>query len=163
MSISYKMSILGAALAVIAGGAAAQSIPKSGSLALHTAFKGSGELHQVSDTRMYLFGTWLGISYNDAGSGLFHAAQVVCGGASDMVNGAGSSGGFCTFSDGGDKVHGEWKGVISPTAPYEGSGKFLGGTGKFTGVTGGWSFKCVPVNLNTSQWTCQQKVDYRLP
>lgn len=163
MSISYKTSILGAVLAVIAGSAAAQSVPKSGSLALHTAFKGSGETHQVSDSRMYLIGTWLGISYNDAGSGLFHAAQVVCGGALELVNGAGAAKGFCTFSDGGDKVHGEWTGTVATNAPYEGSGKFTAGTGKFTGVTGGWSFKCVPANLNTAQWSCQQKVDYRLP
>jgi len=163
MSISYKTSILGAVLAAIAGSAAAQSIPKSGSLALHTAFKGNGELHQVAEPRMYWFGTWLGISFNEAGSGLFHAAPVVCGGALELVNGAGPSKGFCTFSDGGDKVHGEWTGVTLTNAPYEGAGKFTGGTGKFAGVSGGWSFKCIPVNLNAGQWSCQQKMDYRLP
>lgn len=158
-----RKSLLAMALAMTAAGADAQSIPKSGSLALHTAYKGSGDVHQVTDARLYWVGTWLGISYNGAGGGLFHANPVTCAGYLDLVNGVGPSKGVCTFADGADKVHGEWTGNTVANAPYEGSGKFIGGTGKFAGITGGWSFKCVPVNFNAGQWTCDQKVDYRLP
>lgn len=156
-------SLMALAFASGATAAIAQSVPKSGSLTLHTAYKGSGDVHQVSDSRLYWVGTWLGISYNAAGSGLFHANPVTCGGYLEHVNGAGPSKGVCTFSDGADKVHGEWTGNTVPNAPYEGAGKFTAGTGKFAGITGGWSFKCVPVNVNAGQWTCDQKVEYRLP
>lgn len=163
MKTPLRISILVVALASVAGGATAQSAPKSGSFTMHTAFKGSGEGHQVTESRFYWFGSWLGISYNSTGSGLFHAAPVVCGGTMELVNGAGPSNGLCTFSDSGDKVHGVWTGMILPNAPYEGAGKFTAGTGKFAGITGGWTFKCVPVNFNAGQWSCEQKVDYRLP
>lgn len=163
MKILVKMSILGVVLASVAGSATAQAIPRSGSLTLHTAYKGAGDVHQVTDSRLYWFGTWFGISYNSAGGGLFHAGPVLCGGYLDLVNGAGPSKGVCTFGDGPDKVHGEWTAMTVPNAPYEGSGKFTAGTGRFAGITGGWTFKCLPVNFNAGQWTCDQKVDYRLP
>ena len=108
MKIPFKMSILGVVLAAVAGSATAQAIPRSGSFTLHMAYKGSGDVHQVTDSRRYWFGTWLGISYNSAGSGLFHAGPVLCGGYLELVNGASPSKGVCTFGDGGDKVHGEW-------------------------------------------------------
>lgn len=150
-------------LTMSATSALADTIPRSGVLNLHTAYKSSGEVHQVSESRTYFFVTWLGISYNSAGSGLFHAAPVVCGGSLEMVGGNGASSGFCTFGDGPDKVHGEWTGKVVPDAPYEGAGRFTGGTGRFAGVTGGWKFKCIPVNLAAGQWSCDQKVDYKLP
>ncbi len=163
MKVPFKMSILSVVLASVAASASAQAIPKSGSLTLHTAYKGSGDIHQVTDARLYWAGTWLGISYNSAGNGLFHAGPVLCAGYLDLTNGAGPSKGVCTFGDGVDKIHGEWTGMTTPNAPYEGSGKFTAGTGKFAGITGGWAFKCMPVNFAAGQWTCDQKVDYRLP
>ncbi len=164
MQVGLKKVILGVLLAAVAGSGGAQTLPKSGSLDLYTAYKGSaGDFHQVTDTRMYWFGTWFGISYNAAGSGPFHAAPVLCGGYIELVNGAGPSKGVCTFGDGPDKVHGEWTGTSAPNAPYEGSGRFTAGTGRFAGITGGWAFKCRPVNFDRGQWTCDQKVDYRLP
>ena len=163
MKILFTMSVAGLVLASVSAAATGQTIPTSGSLALHTAYKGSGELHQITDSRLYWFGTWLGISYNAAGNGLFHAAPVVCGGSLELVGGAGPSKGLCTFSDGADKVHGEWTAMTVPNAPYEGVGKFTAGTGKFAGISGGWTFKCVPVNFAAGQWSCDQRVDYRLP
>jgi hypothetical protein len=153
-----------AVLLTMAGtGAVADPIPKAGQLDLRTAYKSTGEMHQVTDQRTYFFVTWLGISYNAAGTGLFHAAPVVCGGYLEMVGGNGASKGLCTFGEGPDRVHGEWSGVTVPDAPYEGAGRFTGGTGRFVGVTGGWKFKCRPVNLAAGQWSCDQKVDYKLP
>jgi len=163
MKLHLKPVVAAVALALMAGSAMSQNIPKSGSLTLTTAYKGSGELHQVSDTRLYWAGTWLGISYNAAGSGLFHAGPVLCSGYLDLASGAGPSKGVCMFGEGTNRIHGEWTGVSVPNAPYEGSGKFTEGTGTFAGISGGWKFKCVPVNLNAGQWTCDQKVDYRLP
>lgn len=153
----------GILLSTAAGSVFSQTLPRSGIFAMFTAFKGSGELHQVSESRIYSVGTWRGISYSAQGTGLFHAAPVVCVGHADMVNGGGPARGLCTFSDGADKVHGEWTGRVSPDAPYSGSGRFIGGTGKFVGISGGWSFSCVPVKLDADQWTCDQKVEYRLP
>lgn len=163
MRFSLNSTAVGLLLALISGSAMSQAIPKSGSLALHTAFKGTGDIHQVTDSRLYRAGTWLGISYNSAGSGLFHAGPVLCVGYLELANGAGPSKGVCTFGDGANGIHGEFSGMVTPNAPYEGSGKFTAGTGTFAGVTGGWTFKCVPVNFNAGQWTCDQKVDYRLP
>lgn len=163
MKTSSRICTVGMLLTAVAGGAMAQAVPKSGSLTLHTAYKGSGEFHQVTESRAYWFGTWLGISYNSAGGGLFHASPVLCGGHLESINGAATSKGLCTFGDGPDRVHGEWTGAMPLNAPYEGSGKFTAGTGKFAGITGGWSFKCLPVNFNAGQWTCDQKIDYRIP
>lgn len=163
MKTTHTICALAALLTSVDGASAADAMPRSGSFAMHTAFKGSGEMHQVTDSRTYLFGTWLGISYNAAGTGPLHAAPVVCGGYTEIVDGGGSSRGLCTFGDGADRIHGEWSGSMPPGAPYDGSGRFTAGTGKFAGITGGWSFRCRPVNLNTGQWTCDQKVDYRLP
>ena len=158
-----KAPILGIVLAAAAATGTAETLPKSGSLDLYTAYKGAGDVHQVGNARIYWVGTWYGISYNAAGSGPFHAAPVLCGGYLELVDGAGPSRGVCTFGEGADKVHGEWTGTTVPNAPYQGSGRFTAGTGRFAGITGGWAFKCRPVEFDRGQWNCDQKVDYRLP
>lgn len=146
-----------------AAATAADPLPKSGSFDMHTAFKGSGEAHQVTPSRFYWFGTWMGITYRASGSGMFHGGPALCGGHLELVDGAGPSSGLCTFGEGADRVHGQWTGKSVPDAPYEGRGQFTAGTGRYAGITGGWTFRCVPVNLAAGQWTCDQKVEYRLP
>jgi len=163
MKIRPQQFVFGAFITAFTLNVAAQSLPKSGSLALRTAYKGSGEMHQVTDRRLYWAGTWLGISYNIAGSGPFHVSPVVCVGYIDLDGGAGPSKGVCTFGDGTDRVHGEWTGKTIPDMPYEGVGRFTAGTGKLAGISGGWTFKCTPVNFNAGQWNCDQKVEYQLP
>jgi hypothetical protein len=150
-------------LAGISTTAVADTLPKSGSFEMHTAFKGSGEAHQVTPSRFYRAGTWYGVTYRNSGSGIFHAGPVLCSGHIALVDGAGPSSGVCTFGDGPDQVHGEFTGKVAPNVPYEGRGQFSAGTGRYAGISGGWTFRCVPVNMAAGQWTCDQRVEYRLP
>lgn len=89
-------------------------------------------------------GEFLGVTFNDAGSGPFHKGAASCLYTLELVNGAGQAQGPCIFGDhDGDKVFTSWSGKIATCGALDGVHKINGGTGKFKGIQGQGLFQCI--------------------
>jgi hypothetical protein len=155
--------------AVIAGSAFAMGVvkgadlPKSGSFSIHSGWKSIGEVSRISDNHTYGFGSFWGVSYNDAGSGALHTGPVVCPYTLEVISGAGTGQGSCAWGDAeGDKIFTSWSGSLTPAGEFSGMNQITGGTGKFKGIQGKAPFQCKALN-EKGQWTCKQQFEYRLP
>ncbi len=83
---------------------------------------------------------------NDAGSGIFHNASVVCPSAAAFIAGMEYYQGNCVMRDAdGDEAALTWI-CQSPTgARCDGTLSFVGGTGKYVGITGDGTFNGGPI------------------
>ena len=145
------------------GIAVAADLPKSGSFNIHSGWKSTGEETKISDNQTYGFGSFWGVTYNDAGSGPLHTGAVVCPYTSEVINTAMTAQGSCAWGDAdGDKIFTNWSGSSTPAGEFNGLNKITGGTGKFAGIQGAAPFYCKFLNAK-GQASCTQKFDYRLP
>jgi hypothetical protein len=138
------------------------TLPTSGSFKLHSGWKGNVESIPVSDKHIYSYGTFWGVTFNDAGSGPLHMGAVVCPFVGETLNGAGTGQGVCAWSDAdGDKIFVNYSGKISQSGAFDGLNKITGGTGKFDGIQGQAPFQCRFLN-DQNQATCTQQFEYQL-
>jgi hypothetical protein len=141
----------------------AQQLPKSGTFTVQSGWKANGETTQVAEGRIYGFGSFWGVVFNDKGAGPLHWGPVVCPYTLEVINGALSAQGQCSWSDAdGDKIFTDWTGSMPPNAQFDGLNKITGGTGKFTGIQGKAPFHCKALNAS-GQYACTQQFEYRLP
>ncbi|HEV2548437.1 MAG TPA: hypothetical protein VGU20_13945 [Stellaceae bacterium] len=143
--------------------AIAADLPKSGSFDIQTGWKSIGETTQVADK--HTLGTWKswGVSFNAAGNGPLHMGPAVCTTESEAIEGTGTAGGKCAWSDAdGDKIFSDWSGKFTPTSALAGSSTITSGTGKYNGIHGNGPFTCKVLNAATSQSVCTQHFDYQL-
>ncbi len=143
--------------------AIAADLPQSRRLALHSGWKGIGEVVQMGKNHVFGAGNFWGVTFNDAGSGPFHKGAASCLYTLELVNGAGQAQGPCIFRDhDGDKVFTSWSGKIATSGALDGVHKINGGTGKFNGIQGQGLFQCIALG-DKSQHSCTQQFDYSVP
>jgi hypothetical protein len=138
------------------------TLPSSGNFKIHSGWKSIGESVQLGENHNYGSGNFWGVTYNDAGRGPLHMGAVVCPYTLDMISGAGTAQGTCSWGDSdNDKIFTPWSGKLSPSSPFEGTFTISGGTGKFNGIQGRGTFQCRALN-DKGQWTCTQQFEYQL-
>ncbi len=139
-------------LGAFAVSAFAESLSKSGSISIHTNFRGAGAPGMVTGT-----------AFNDKGEGPLHLGPANCSGSFFMVGGQGKGMGFCTFGDAdGDRFFVQYTGDYSSNGASEGINQIIGGTGKYLGIQGKGPFKCKPAGVG-GELPCTEKFDYQLP
>jgi len=137
---------------------AAQDLPKSGSINIHTGWKLTPEVFEVSDKRSVGHGSVVGVNFNDKGSGPLHNGPAVCvftflGSENGSMNK-----GYCAFGDAdGDRILTDWDGNAE-----QGTNHIAGGTGKYKGITGSGPWKCWGTPTQGA-FHCTQRFDYKLP
>lgn len=142
--------------------AIAADLPQSGSLKLHSGWKGVGEVVQVGENHVFGTGNFWGVTFNDAGSGPLHKGAAVCPYSFELMNGAGPVQGPCAWGDSdGDKFFTRWSGKLAASGALEGVHEITGGTGKFKGIQGKGSFQCTALS-DKNQYNCTQQFDYSL-
>jgi hypothetical protein len=147
---------------VVADMVAADELGKTGTGTLHSGWKSTGTVTQVSEKHLYWAGTWSAISFNDEGRGFLHKAAWTCPALSDINNGIASIRGFCVLTDSqGDKIHGSWSNQGPLNGEIIGRFEITDGTGKYSGIKGGWEIGCIVLTADSA--TCRQKYSYKLP
>ena len=137
---------------------AAQDLPKSGTINIHTGWKLAPEVFEAPEKRSVGHGSVVGVSFNDKGSGPMHNGPAVCvftflGSENSSMNK-----GYCAFGDAdGDRVFTDWDGNA-----VEGTNHIAGGTGKYRGITGSGPWKCWDTPT-PGAFHCTQRFDYTLP
>jgi hypothetical protein len=112
---AYALALTALAIAAAAP-ASAQELPSSGSFKTHGVYKLNGESAQVAKDHVLASGLiWAG-TYNDAGSGPLHAGLGVCTGALEIVKGAATGEGQCSYTDadGKSQIFTSWSGKAPP-------------------------------------------------
>ncbi len=151
------------AAAAFAVAASAQSLPKSGTINWHTAWKDVGEVVEVAEGIVQGHGSVMGVTFNDAGYGPLHLGAANCFYTFFAINGKGSNKGYCAFGDAdGDRIFTDWTGKAGVPDGDEGTNVIAGGTGKYEGITGRGPWKCVYAGTN-GELHCRQSLTYRLP
>jgi len=85
-------------------------------------------------------------------------------GTIEVVDGGGGGACNCALADGdGGKAFMDYAGTPMPSGEFAGNNTLTGGTGRFTGSVGKAPFKCKPSNRANGQWTCDERLGYRLP
>ena len=155
--------ISGVSFAMYCTAPGAQQLPKSGTFTVQSGWKAIGETTQAAEGRIYGFGSFWGVVFNDKGSGPLHWGPVVCPYTLEVVSGTLSAQGQCSWSDGdGDRIFTDWTGSMPPNAQFDGLNRITGGTGKFAGIQGKAPFHCKALNAS-GQYACTQQFEYRLP
>ena len=137
---------------------AAQDMPKSGTINIHTGWKLTPEVFETPEKRSVGHGSVVGINFNDKGSGPLHNGPAVCvftflGSENSSMNK-----GYCAFGDAdGDRIFTDWDGNA-----IEGINRIAGGTGKYKGITGSGPWKCWDTPT-PGAFRCIQRFDYKLP
>ena len=142
---------------------AADVLPKSGSINIHSGYQANGESINVAEKVAQGHGKNLGISFNDKGSGPLHRGPSDCfytfSAAKDPVRAKG----YCTFGDlDGDRIFTEFSGAFNAEGYEQGTHDVDGGTGKYAGIQGTMTFKCKYAGTN-GELECVQRLDYRRP
>jgi hypothetical protein len=142
--------------------AIAADLPKSGSFKIHAGYKVIGEASQIADKHTLVASTAWGVSYNDAGSGPLHMANIVCKSISEVIEGAGTYQSKCAWSESdADKIFTEATGKFTPTSGLAATGTITGGTGKFSGIQGKTAAQCTTLSA-MGQASCALQFDYKL-
>jgi hypothetical protein len=162
-SLALLSTAIGFATALACGSPAiAADLPQTGSIKLHSGWKGVGEVVQVGNNHVFGAGHFYGVTFNDAGSGPLHNGAVFCAYALEPMNGAGPFGGPCAWSDSdGDKIFTSYAGKMAASGAVSGVNQITGGTGKFKGIQGKAPFQCTTLN-DKGQYACTQQFDYSL-
>jgi hypothetical protein len=163
MTRTFVAVMSGICFAAYCSAAGAQELPKSGTFTVHSGWKRVGETTQVAEGRTYLFGSFWGVVFNDKGSGPLHEGPSVCSYTLELLNGALTGQGQCTWGDvDGDKIFNDYTGSMPPKSQWEAMVKLTGGTGKYAGIQGKASEQCKPLNASP-QRACTEQFEYRLP
>ncbi len=138
----------------------AENLPRSGSISVHTIFKGDTPIKFNDDYSHY---TATGVTFNEAGGRLLHLGKVACSYANFTRKEINKGAGFCTFEDkDGDSIFVQYVGTGTTKGDVNGANDIIGGTGKFEGISGGGSYACTHTNKK-SEFPCTEKFDYQLP
>ena len=156
--------VTGLSLATLCTAAAAQQLPKSGSINWHTGWKLVAEALTVADKTVQGHGSVVGVTFNDKGAGPLHLGPAECFFTFFVIDGKGKNLGYCAFGDAdGDRIFTEFTGKLGlPNGYDEGTNVIAGGTGKYVGIQGSGPWKCKSAGLN-GEAQCAQRLDYRLP
>lgn len=150
--------LLAASVGLTSGPSAAQSLPRAGSISLHTGWRSVGEVLDVAKGRVQGHGSVVGISFNNAGAGPLHQGPAECVYTFLLSDGNGPVKGYCAFSDpDGDRIFTDFSGEGG-----SGTNVIVGGTGKYAGITGGGPWNSTPRG-NHGGLSTTQRLDYRLP
>ena len=138
----------------------AENLPRSGSISIHSIFKGGTPIKFNDDYSHY---TAAGVTFNAAGSGLLHMGKAACSYANFMRQEINKGAGFCTLEDkDGDSIFFQYAGTGTAKGEVNGVNEIIGGTGKFEGISGGGSYSCTHTDKK-SEFPCTEKFDYQLP
>jgi len=163
MHKALAVLLSGLSVAMFCGTANAEQLPKSGTILVNSGWKSNGEILQVGEGRMFGWGGFYGVTFNQRGSGPLHMGIAICSYTLDLTGGAGPGGGSCAWTDGeGDKIYTQYTGMLSTNGTFEGLNQITGGTGKFSGVTGKAPFQCKALSAQ-GHFGCSQQFEYRLP
>ena len=156
-------TVLAGAVAIGAGLANAQQLPKSGSIEFHTGWKFTGSVMNVAENHVQGHGSVSGVTFNNKGSGPLHLGPANCFDTFFVANGKGTAKGFCTFSDAdGDRIFTDYTGEPAPEGGGDGINKIVGGTGKYAGISGSGPWRCRLAGPG-GELQCAQRLDYKLP
>ena len=140
----------------------AADLPQSGSFKIHSGWKAVGETIQVAENHTFGTGNFWGVTYNESGGGPLHMGAVICSYDLEIISGAGTGQGSCTWGEAnGDKIFTSYSGKFSSSGSFEGMNKITSGTGKFNGIQGEVPFQCRALN-DKGQYTCTQEFHYSL-
>ena len=104
--------------------------------------------YQLEAEHVYTQDVYRGSFFNDAGEGFLHQSEWVCPGINDLIEGKGTSRGYCTVTDNdGDKAYNSWEGTVDPKEGFEARLQWTGGTGKYAGLRGDGSLQATTVML----------------
>jgi hypothetical protein len=81
--------VSGLSMAMFCGAANAQQLPKSGTIAINSGWKSNGEIAQVGEGRLFGWGGFYGVTFNQRGSGPLHMGSAICSYTLDLTGGAG--------------------------------------------------------------------------
>ncbi|UCD68941.1 MAG: hypothetical protein JSW48_02240 [Betaproteobacteria bacterium] len=163
MSRAFRTAFFALILAIVTAPVHAQQLPKSGTFTVHSGWKQIGETTETADGRLYGAGMFWGITFNDKGSGPLHNGAAVCPYTLEIISGALTAQGQCTWSDAdGDKIFVDYTGAVDAEGVFVGMNQLTGGTGKYTGIQGTAPFNCYTLN-DKGQLRCTQEFRYRLP
>ena len=155
--------VLGFASLMFGAASSAQSLPKSGTINVNSGWKANGETLQVGEGRVFGWGGFYGVTFNQRGSGPLHMGTAVCSYTLDLTGGAGPGGGSCAWTDAdGDKIYTAYTGTLSTTGVFDGINQITGGAGKFAGISGKAPFQCKALS-GQGHFGCAQQFEYRLP
>ena len=155
--------VVGLSAVLLGAAAQAQQLPKSGTFSLNSGWKTVGEAVQVGEGRVFGWGGFYGVTFNQRGSGPLHMGQAICPYTLDLTGGAGPGRGPCAWTDAdGDKIFTDYTGTLGTDGVFNGMNQITGGTGKFTGVSGKAPFQCKALSAQ-GQFGCTQQFEYRLP
>lgn len=153
----------GLSVAMLCGAGQAQQLPKSGTFSINSGWKANGELVQVGEGRMFGWGGFYGVTFNQRGSGPLHMGQAVCSYTLDLTAGAGPGRGACAWTDAdGDKIFTDYTGTLGTDGVFNGMNQITGGTGKFSGITGKAAFQAKALSTQ-GHFGATQQFEYRLP
>jgi hypothetical protein len=139
------------------------SLPKQGSISIHSGYYVVGESVNVAEKQAQGHGTNRSISFNDNGSGPLHRGPTDCFYTFSSVKDPVRAKGYCTFGDpDGDRIFTEFFGAFNAEGYVQGMHDVDGGTGKYAGIQGTMTFKCKYAGGN-GELECTQRLDYRLP
>lgn len=93
MNKTLAVLVSGLSLAMICGVTNAQQLPKSGTFSLNSGWKTVGEIVQVGEGRVFGWGGFYGVTFNQRGSGPLHMGSAVCPYTLNLTAGAGPGGG----------------------------------------------------------------------
>jgi hypothetical protein len=142
---------------------AAEALPKSGSVSVHSGYWSIPETITYAEKRAQGHGNNRGVTFNDKGSGPLHLGPTDCFYVFSTATDPTKIKGYCTFGDGdGDRIFTDFKGVLTPANYFEGTHDIDGGTGKYSGIQGTMTFKCKFAGSN-GELECTQRMDYKLP
>ena len=161
--MKHKFSVAGFVCgASFALSSQAAELPKVGDFKLHSGYYFSGTVTPVGKNRVYAQGPYWGVSFNDAGSGVFHHAAWNCPGLAEMIDGKGNPSGHCSISDANGVAYIEWA-SSGTNESFGGKATFTGGAGKYEGISGAFNFSCRLIHENGRQHMCNQMGSYKLP
>ena len=147
----------------LTSGIAAEPLPRSGSISVHSGYMVVGESVNVGEKHAQGHGNNRGITFNDKGSGPLHLGPTDCFYTFDTAGDRTKVKGYCTFGDtDGDRIFTDFAGAFQPDGHVEGTHDVDGGTGKYAGIQGTMMFKCKYSGSN-GELECIQRLDYRLP
>jgi len=146
-----------------ADAAAAEALPKSGSVSVHSGYYVVGESITFPEKHAQGHGNNRGITFNDKGSGPLHLGPTDCFYTFSTAGERTKVKGYCTFGDAdGDRIFTDFSGASTPDNYFEGMHDIDGGTGKYSGIKGTMTFKCKYAGTN-GELECTQRMDYKLP
>jgi len=142
---------------------AAQQLPKSGSISVHSGYWAIGEAVTVAEKHIQGHGNNRGITFNDKGSGPLHLGPTDCFYTFYTAVDRTKVKGYCTFGDNdGDRIFTDFSGGLQSDGYFQGMHDVDGGTGKYKGIQGTMTFRCKYSGSN-GELECTQRLDYRLP